>query len=127
MKRILIVDDEPDIVELVKNRLEENNYDVICAPDGKEGIKKAQQQRPDLILMDILMPHMSGGDAVRLLRADAATKHIPIMFLTAITALSPQGGEDKGVKVGEQFYPSISKPFKPEKLLFEIKRLIGDK
>jgi len=124
MKRILVVDDEADIVELVKNRLEANNYDVICASDGKEAIKKAKEQKPDLIVMDILMPNMPGGDAVRLLRADAATKHIPVIFLTAVMENMRQGKEERVVNVGGKFLTAIAKPFKPEKLLFEIKRLL---
>ncbi len=126
MKKILIVDDEQDIVELVKNRLEVNNYDVICASDGEEGIKKAKEQKPDLIVMDILMPHMQGGDAVRLLRSDAATKHIPIIFLSGVMENMHHGKEERVVNVGGKFLTAIAKPFKPEKLLLEIKRLIGD-
>lgn len=127
MKKILVVDDEQDIVELVKNRLEANNYAVIFASDGKEGIKKAQQQKPDLIIMDVIMPHMPGGDAVRLLRADAATKHIPIIFLTAVTAHTPQEAEALSVNVDGKFFKAIAKPFKAEVLLKKVKELLGDK
>jgi CheY-like chemotaxis protein len=77
--------------------------------------------------MDIMMPQISGGDAVRILRADERTKHIPVIFLTAIAANMPQGDEDKGVNVDGQFYKLIAKPIETGKLLFEIKSLIGDK
>ncbi len=126
MKKILVVDDDPDIVELVKNRLEANNYAVISASDGKEGIKKAQQQKPDLIVMDIIMPNMSGGDAARLLQVDAATKHIPIIFLTAVTANVSQGEEAPGVNVDGKFFKAIAKPFKAEFLLKKVKELLED-
>ena len=124
MKKILIVDDDPEVVELVRNRLEANHYEVASAADGQIGIKKAQKEKPDLILMDIMMPNLPGGDTVRLLKADLATKHIPVIFLTAVTSNMPQGQEAKGINVDGQFFIAIAKPFKSEKLLFEIRRLI---
>ena len=126
MKNILVVDDDPGIIDVIKNRLEANNYNVITASNGEEGIKRAQSGRPDLIIMDIMMPKMQGGDAVRLLKGDNKTKYIPILFLTAVTANLPQGTEDRGINVDGQYYPAIAKPFKAEKLFFEIKRLVGD-
>lgn len=121
MKKILlVVDDEPDIVTLVKNRLEANNYGVISASDGEEGVRKAQQHKPDLILMDVLMPNLSGVEAVKILRSDAATKDIPIIFLTVLTTDTPQ----RNVEVDGEFYTTIAKPFEVAKLLSEIKRLM---
>lgn len=123
MKKILlVVDDEPDIVKVVKVRLESNNYTVISASDGREGIAKAQQHQPDLIIMDILMPNLSGGDAVKILKDDAATRHIPIIFLSALTPDRPQGK----VNVDGKFYTTIAKPFEYIELLAEIKKLIGE-
>jgi CheY-like chemotaxis protein len=126
MKTILVVDDKSDIVELVKNRLEANHYMVIVASDGNEGIKQAQQHRPDLIVMDIMMPNMSGGEAVKVLKSDAATQHIPVIFLTAVGSSVREGEEPGRVYVDGQFFPAIGKPFKPEKLLSEIKKLVGN-
>jgi len=126
MKTLLVVDDRSDVVEVVKSRLQANNYQVIVASDGREGIKKAQQYKPDLIVMDILMPNYSGGEAVKVLKSDAATKHIPVIFLTAAASSVADGEEPGRVCVDGQFYPALGKPFKPEKLLFEIKKLVGD-
>ena len=126
MKKILIVDDDLEIVDLVQTRLEANHYEVVTAADGHQAIKKAQEQKPDLIVMDIMMPNLPGGDAVRLLRSNVATKHIPVIFLTAIMSGKPKGVEEKGINVDGQYYTALSKPFKPEKLLSEIKKLIGD-
>ena len=126
MKTLLVVDDKEDIVALVKNRLQANNYQVIVASDGREGIEKARQYKPDLIVMDILMPKYSGGDAVKVLKSDVATKHIPVLFLTVAASPVADGEEPGRVCVDGQFFPAIGKPFKPEKLLFEIKKLIGD-
>jgi len=125
MKTILVVDDKADIVELVKNRLEANNYKVLFACDGKQGIQQAQQHKPDLIVMDIMMPNVSGGEAVKALKSDITTKDIPVIFLTA-AASSVQDGQEPGrVYVDGQFYPALGKPFQPERLLSEINRLIG--
>jgi CheY-like chemotaxis protein len=126
MKTILVVDDKADIVELVKNRLEANQYKVLVASDGNEGIKQAQQHKPDLIVMDIMMPNMSGGQAVKVLKSDAATQHIPVVFLTAVGSSVREGEEPGRVYVDGQFFPAIGKPFKPEKLLSEIKKLVGN-
>jgi len=125
MQKILVVDDNPEIIDVIKLRLEASGYEVIFATDGKEGIKKAKLQQPDLIIMDIMMPNLSGGDAVALLRVDSLTKEIPILFLTAITADLPTA-EDRGINVDGQFYPAISKPFDPKKLLNVIKELLGN-
>jgi CheY-like chemotaxis protein len=127
MKTILVVDDKADIVELVKNRLEANKYTVLSASDGLQAIKQAQQHKPDLIVMDIMMPNVSGGEAVKLLKSDRATRDIPVIFLTAAVSNVAQGQEPGRVYVDGQFYPALGKPFKPELLLWEIDKIIGEK
>jgi DNA-binding response OmpR family regulator len=125
MKKILVVDDDPQIVELIKIRLKANNYEVITSPDGKDAISKIQKEEPDLVIMDIMMPNMPGGDAVRLLMADDKTKGTPIIFLTALTANLPYEADHQGfINVDGHFFTAIPKPFKSEKLLFEIKRIL---
>jgi CheY-like chemotaxis protein len=111
---------------LVKNRLEANSYTVVSASDGNQGIKMVEQEKPDLIIMDIMMPNLSGGEAVRLLRESPIAKHIPIVFLTGIVSDMPKGTEEKKVNVDGQFYAALAKPFKAEKLLFKIRELIGN-
>lgn len=125
MKRILVVDDDHDIVELVQNRLEANNYEVISASNGEEGIRKIKQHKPDLIIMDIMMPQMQGGEAVRVLKSNVNTRDIPVIFLTAMTSHHPQSAEAKGINVDDEFYTAIAKPFEPEILLVEVRKLIG--
>lgn len=122
MKKILIIDDDADIIELVTNRLKKNNYDTSYANDGDSGFEIAVKEKPDLIIMDILMPKMQGGEAVKLLRSNESTKNTPILFFTAMI---PSGAENDKVNVNGQFYPAISKPFDPEKLLSTIKSLLG--
>lgn len=127
MKKILVVDDDPQIVDLIKIRLKANNYEVITSPDGNDALLKVRKEKPDLVIMDIMMPNLSGGEAVRLLMADNQTKDIPVIFLTALTANLPYEAEHKGViNVDGHYFSAIPKPFKPEKLLLEIKRILGD-
>jgi len=122
MKKILIVDDDVDIIDLVVNRLKKNNYDVVYAKDGDSGIKTALTEKPDLIIMDILMPTMQGGEAAKLLKSYDITKNIPILFFTALQTNT----EFDKVNVNGEFYPSISKPFDPNKLLSAIKSLLDE-
>jgi two-component system, OmpR family, alkaline phosphatase synthesis response regulator PhoP len=80
---ILFVDDEPDQIMMVSLRLRKSGYKVISASDGEEGLKKAIEEKPDLILMDVLMPGMDGFEVCRRLRKNSETKHIPIIATTA--------------------------------------------
>ena len=82
--QILVVDDEPSIVKLVKTTLESRGYDVITAFDGQEAIIEAKLHKPDLILLDVMMPHVDGNEARKRLLADPITKDIPIIHLTAV-------------------------------------------
>jgi adenylate cyclase len=81
-RKILIVDDEPETIFIIKDRLEANNFEVLTAVDGEEGLKKAEE-KPDAILLDIMMPNMDGYEVARKLREDDRTKKIPIVMLTA--------------------------------------------
>jgi CheY-like chemotaxis protein len=82
-KKILIVDDEPAIIRLLALRLRHNDYDVLEASNGLECIKVAEQEKPDLILMDIQMPHCDGLSAFKQLAEKESTKEIPVLFMTA--------------------------------------------
>ncbi|RMF67181.1 MAG: response regulator [Calditrichaeota bacterium] len=82
-KKILIVEDYLNIVQILTMRLQALGYDVICAYDGQEGLKLAREQKPDLIILDILLPKMNGYKVCRLLKFDAKYKNIPIIMLTS--------------------------------------------
>ncbi|MBF0570795.1 MAG: response regulator [Candidatus Omnitrophica bacterium] len=123
-KKILVVDDQLDIIKVLKAILESHNYTVISANDGEEALQIVKTNKPDLIIMDIMMPKLQGGDAVRILKSDVITKHIPVIFLTSVMSdMNPD--EEKAINVDGQFYTAFSKSFKPERLLFEIKKLIS--
>lgn len=117
--KILIVDDEPDILEFLKYNLEKEGFDVHLANNGAEGLVTAQKVIPDLIILDIMMPEMDGVEVCRRLRADPIFENTIITFLTArqedysqIAALD-QGGDDY-----------ISKPIKPRVLMARIKAML---
>lgn len=81
-KKILVVDDEINLLKLVESRLKATGYEVITARDGKEGLEKAKTEKPDLILLDIIMPGMDGREALKKLKLNEDTKSIPVVMLT---------------------------------------------
>jgi CheY-like chemotaxis protein len=125
-KTILIVDDEPEFLKMVKMRLDANGYTVLTASDGQTGVAKAKQLVPDLILIDIMMPNMSGGDVVHLLKADLKTANIPVIFITAVLGRVEEE-QNQQINVNNKFYPAISKPFDPEKFLKKIQEALLNK
>lgn len=119
-KRILIVDDEEDIVNVLKRRLEANNYEVLSASDGQEGLNKARSERPDLIILDLMLPKLDGYKVCRMLKFDKDYKAIPIIM---VTARAQKEDEDLGKEMGADTY--LPKPFEPEVLLKNIKELLA--
>ncbi|MBI3996962.1 MAG: response regulator [Candidatus Omnitrophica bacterium] len=109
--RILVVEDNPDFLELLCGRLENWGYEVLKAPNGEASLRIAQAHRPDLILLDVLMPTMKGWDVCAQLKADPNTERIPIIFLTAL-------GLPEHIKAGKSLGADdyLVKPFKPEEL-----------
>jgi CheY-like chemotaxis protein len=83
-RKILIVDDEPDIIAVMKYTLEREGFEVITAYNGEEGVRKAKENLPDLIILDVLMPKMSGDIAGARLREDPLTGSIPVIYLTNV-------------------------------------------
>jgi DNA-binding response OmpR family regulator len=118
-KKIMVVDDEPDMLEMVSFRLKKGGYDVITAINGDECIKKAKEEYPDLIMLDVLLPGISGFEVAKRLKIDEETKDIPIMM---VTALIGEDVENKGKERGADYF--ISKPFDPEDLLAQIKTIL---
>lgn len=114
-KKILIVDDEPEIIDIVKKMLRDK-YEVIEAYDGEECYKKAKEEKPDLILLDILMPKMNGWETLRKIKEDEELKDIPVSMLTALP-LTPDDTKDKPIDKIENY---IVKPFTRETLLKKI-------
>jgi DNA-binding response OmpR family regulator len=120
-KRILIVDDVESIVMTVKIFLERHGYEVITANDGQEGFEKAKTEKPDLIILDLMLPRMHGYKVCGLLKKDTMYAKTPIILYTA-------KAQEEDVKLGQEVGADayIIKPFEPETLLAKIKELLKD-
>lgn len=119
-KRILVVDDEPDAVELIGFNLKAAGFDVITAEDGESALSKARQFFPDLIVLDVMLPAVDGLEVCKILRRNTATSCLPIVMLTA------RAGEiDRvlGLELGADDY--LTKPFSPRELVLRIKNLLN--
>ncbi|RZK41968.1 MAG: response regulator transcription factor [Pedobacter sp.] len=118
-QKILIVDDEPDILELIEYNLKKEGYQVYLATNGQEGVSMAKKVHPDLIILDIMMPKMDGIEACRLMRAIPEFKNTFMVFLTA---RSEEYSEIAGFNVGADDY--IAKPIKPRALVSRINAIL---
>ncbi len=121
-ERILVVDDEPDILELVKVNLDREGYQVICTTSGNDSIKLAQTEKPDLIVLDLMLPDIDGLEITKILRNDVKTKNIPIVMLTA-------KGEEADIVTGLELDADdyITKPFSPRILVARVRAVIRRK
>ena len=120
-KQLLVVDDEQDMLLAIKLRLEACGYKVHTASDGLEGLALARQLKPDLIILDIMLPKMNGYKISRFLKFDEEFKHIPIIMLTA---LSGDDDRNTGVETGANAY--ITKPFETQVLVDTVRRFLGE-
>ena len=120
-KKILFIEDEPDQVLMVRLRLEKSGYYVITAMDGVAGLKKALQEKPDLILLDVIMPGIDGLEVCRRLRAESTMEKVPVIVTTAAGsddiehACATAGADD-----------CIRKPYEASGLIDKVRRLIGE-
>jgi len=118
-KKILVVEDDRDISELITYNLQREGYDIACLYDGSQAVDFVKKRKPELIILDLMLPEVDGIEICRTLKSDAATKHIPIVMLTA-------KGEEADVVVGLQMGADdyIPKPFSPKVLVARIKAII---
>jgi len=120
-KKILFIEDEAEIVDLMRTRLEANGYQMFAAYDGEEGLRKIEENKPDLILLDIVIPKIDGLVVCRRLKDDSKTKDIPIIVVSAsggknLSERCRQAGADE----------AVIKPFKAEELLDKISKLLEE-
>jgi CheY-like chemotaxis protein len=117
--RVLIVDDEPGIVKMVESRLKAAGYGVITAASGAEGLRKCRQLKPDIAVLDIMMPGMPGDSVAEAMKDDPALSHIPVIFLTALVQRDDAA---EARPIGGYYY--LAKPFKGQQLLEVIERVL---
>jgi DNA-binding response OmpR family regulator len=120
-KLILIIDDEKDILDSLSGFLERNGYEVSAADNGQDGLKLAHDQRPDLVILDLILPDIDGSDIAARLLEDPLTSRIPVIFLTSIMRKSEQ--EKVGRTAGNR--QVVAKPCSPEEILACVKDTIG--
>jgi len=120
-KRVLLVEDNEFNRKIVRNLLAKQPYELLEAHDGEAGVAAARRDRPDVIVMDVQLPKLSGLDATRALRAEPETANIPIIVVTSF-ALS--GDQKKAMDAGASAY--LAKPYSPRQLLETIRKMIGD-
>lgn len=118
-QKVLVVDDEESILELITFNLEKAGFEVITASDGLEGWNKAKKEIPDLLVLDIMLPELDGLDVFRRVRNEGATHHIPVLFLTA---RREEIDRVIGLELGADDY--VTKPFSPRELTARIKAIL---
>src|SRR3989441_8761414 len=118
-QQILVVDDEPEAVELVEFNLKQAGFSVVSAADGAEALKKARAARPSLIVLDVMLPEVDGLEVCKMLRRDPATATIPIIMLTAKAA---EIDRVLGLELGADDY--VTKPFSPRELVLRVKKIL---
>jgi two-component system alkaline phosphatase synthesis response regulator PhoP/two-component system response regulator VicR len=119
-KKILAVDDERHIVRLVQVNLERAGYQVITAADGKEALEKVAAERPDMVVMDVMMPYMDGFEALNALKKDPSTRDLPVIMLTA---KAMDSDVFQGYSAGVHCY--LTKPFNPNELIAFVRRIFA--
>jgi len=119
-KKIVLAEDEPQIARLIEFKLKKEGYEVIWKENGEEALKAIKADKPDLILLDIMMPVMDGYEVLRRVKEDENLKSIPVIMLTA---RAQEKDVVKGIDLGAEDY--ITKPFHPAELLARVKRILG--
>ncbi|MEK7349067.1 MAG: response regulator [Candidatus Eisenbacteria bacterium] len=117
--RVLVVDDEPDLIRILEFGLRAAGYQVEIAADGQEGLKKAREIRPDIILLDLMLPKLDGYKVCRLLKFDERYRHIPIIILSARTQ---EGDQALAKEMGANRF--ITKPYEFSEILSHIEALV---
>ena len=117
--KILVVDDEPDAVELVSFNLKAAGFDVVTAADGVEALKRAKEYQPDLLVLDVMLPEVDGLEVCKIIRRDPSVAHIPIIMLTAKAA---EIDRVLGLELGADDY--VTKPFSPRELVLRIRKIL---
>jgi len=120
MKKILLVDDQPNFIRMLSIKLKKLGFEVLSADNGQKGVDEALKEKPDLIVMDIMMPVMDGFTAVAQIKDNEETKDIPVIFLSA---KGQESDQQKAKELGAADF--IAKPFSPKELIAKIESLVG--
>ncbi|MFH1382314.1 MAG: response regulator [Chloroflexota bacterium] len=122
--RILLIDDDADFVQATKTVLESEAYEVLVASQGDEGVRKARDVKPDLILLDVIMPVKDGFSAAEQLKKDPELQKIPVLMLTAFSAVGSGSSIPRGRGLGLQTEDYLEKPIAPKELLAKVAKYL---
>lgn len=122
MKKVLAVDDKPNIIMLIKSKLKANGFEVITAYNGATALELAFSEKPDLVLLDIMMPNMDGFEVFQKLKENDAMKNVPVVFLTAS---GQRADESRAMEMGAKYF--LTKPFSPNHLLEIVNKALSRK
>ena len=125
MAKILVVDDDPDLVESVTTILESRNHDIIQAYGGIEGLEKAKAEKPDAIILDVMMPDKDGYEVCKELKGDPEYSDIPILLLTAVVSQIPNSAYTSRMGMEKEADDYIDKPVEPGELAKLVERLLA--
>jgi phosphate regulon transcriptional regulator PhoB len=114
--RVLVVEDERDVAELIRYNLSKEGYDVLVTGSGTDAVKQAREARPDLVLLDIMVPHLNGWEVCRRLKQDSETRGIPVIM---VTGRAEEGDKVLGFEMGADDY--VTKPFSPRELVARVR------
>jgi DNA-binding response OmpR family regulator len=117
---VLVVDDDPVILKLLEVNFEMEGFQVVRAADGAEGLERAREVHPDIVILDVMMPRMTGYEVAKALREDEGTAHIPIIF---VTARAQSSDVERGMELGVDDY--VTKPFDPLDLIARVNTLLA--
>ena len=117
---VLVVDDDPVILKLLEVNFEMEGFEVVRASDGAMGLERAREVLPDIVILDVMMPRMTGYEVAKALREDAGTAHIPIIF---VTARAQSSDVERGIELGVDDY--VTKPFDPLDLIARVNALLA--
>jgi two-component system alkaline phosphatase synthesis response regulator PhoP len=119
MGRVLVVEDEPDVAELIRYNLQKEGWEIVPATNGADALRRAQESRPDLILLDIMIPQLNGWEVCRRLKQDPDTRGMPVIMLTGRV---DEGDKVLGFELGADDY--VTKPFSPRELIARVRAVI---
>ena len=123
-RKVLVIDDDLTMLRMTERLLQNDGYTVIVASRGQMGLERAKRDRPDLILLDVLIPDMNGVEIVNALKADVTTKDIPIVFMTVTLPLKDDQGKEI-ITINNQSYRTFAKPLHNRKVLSVIRKEIN--
>ena len=124
MKKVLLVDDDVEFCEATKLLLESKSYEVVAAHDGKEGLAKVRAEKPDLVILDVMMPEMNGYDVCVVLKADQELKEIPVILLTAVDQMHFKTTYTRVMGCMTEADDYIAKPVEPEELVHRVEDVL---